>query len=145
MKNRYAYGNVALLYGARDPESLLYPRELDRWREHPELQVRITVDRADANWAGDVGVVTNGFAKVDFEPANTIVMVCGPEIMIRLTVLALRDLGVPLAQIYASLERNMKCAIGLCGHCQFGPEFVCKDGPVFPVSRVMDNLMQREI
>lgn len=145
LKHRERYGQIALVYGARNPQDLLFRRELDMWRGMKDLQVRVTVDYADSDWTGDVGLATNGLSKVEFDENNTVAMVCGPEIMIRLIALALQSRGLPLDRIYLSLERNMKCAVGMCGHCQFGPEFVCKDGPVFPFARVVDNMMRREI
>jgi len=142
---RERYGRVALLYGARHPDELLYRRELDAWRSAPELQVRVTVDRAAQDWIGDVGVVTKLLSKVKYDPVDTVAMICGPEVMIRFTAAALENYGVPRERIYVSLERNMKCAVGWCGHCQFGPHFVCRDGPVFSFDRVGGMLGQREI
>lgn len=136
LAHRQLFGRVALLYGARTPADLLYRRQLDRWRRLPELQVRVTVDRAEADWEGDVGVVGKLIEKVRFDPHETLAMICGPEVMIRFTALALKDHGIDPDRVFVSLERNMKCAIGHCGHCQFGPAFVCKDGPVFRYASV---------
>jgi len=145
LKERERYGRVALLYGARTPDDLLYRRELDAWRRTPDLQIRVTVDRASHDWIGDVGIVTKLLPKVRVDPVDTLAMICGPELMIRITAAALEDIGVPTERIFVSLERNMKCAIGLCGHCQFGPHFVCKDGPIFRFDRIRDILELREI
>jgi len=145
LKERAHYGRVALIYGARHPEDLLYRSELEAWRRLPELQVRVTVDHAASDWIGDVGVVTQMLPKVRFDPLDTVAMICGPEAMLRFTAAALESAGVGPERIYASLERNMKCAVGMCGHCQFGPNFVCKDGPVFRFDRVADILKMREI
>lgn len=145
LRQREAYGRVALLYGARTPDDLLYRRELDSWRRTPNLQVRVTLSRAGPDWVGDVGYVTGLLPKVRFTPADTIAMVCGPEPMIRSTALALEAIGLTPAQIFVSLERNMKCATGFCGHCQFGPHFICKDGPVFRYDRVRGLMAMREI
>ncbi len=145
MRERERYGRVALLYGARSPDSLLYRRELDAWRRAPELQVRVTVDDAGSDWVGDVGVVTKLLPKIRIDPAETIAMICGPEVMIRFTAAALEHMGIETERIFVSLERNMKCAIGSCGHCQFGPHFVCKDGPIFRFGQVRDILGFREI
>ncbi len=145
LRHREAYGRVALLYGARTPGDLLYRRELDTWRRTPNLQVRVTVDRAGPDWVGDVGYVTGLLPKVRFTPVDTLAMVCGPEPMIRSTALALEAVGVTATQTFVSLERNMKCAIGFCGHCQFGPHFICKDGPVFRYDRVRDLMTIREL
>jgi NAD(P)H-flavin reductase len=95
------------------------------------MEVNVTVDHADPDWRGHVGVVTRLISRADFDPLHTIAMVCGPEIMMRFSIMTLRDAGVTEQAIYISMERNMKCALGFCGHCQFGPVFVCKDGPVF--------------
>jgi NAD(P)H-flavin reductase len=145
VRAREHYGRVALLYGARSPKDLLFRRELDAWRRTPDLQVRVTVDRAGQDWIGDVGVVTKLLPKIRFDPVDTVAMICGPEVMIRLTAAALEDLGVASERIFVSLERNMKCAIGSCGHCQFGPHFLCKDGPIFGLDRIEGLLRRREI
>jgi len=128
-------GKVVLLYGVRTPEDMLYRRELERWRS-AGLQIYVTVDRATGSWLGHVGVVTALIPRAPFDPVNSVAMVCGPEVMMRYTVLELQKRGVSERNIFLSMERNMKCAIGFCGHCQFGPEFICKDGPVFRYDRV---------
>ena len=145
LAHRQLFGRVALLYGARTPADLLYRRQLDRWRRLPELQVRVTVDRAEADWEGDVGVVGKLIEKVRFDPHETLAMICGPEVMIRFTALALKDHGIDPDRVFVSLERNMKCAIGHCGHCQFGPAFVCKHGPVFRYASVETMMAIREL
>ncbi len=145
LAQRESYGRIALLYGARNPADLLYHKELERWRRVPDFQVRVTVDHAGREWLGDVGVVTRLLPKIRLDPADTVVMLCGPEIMIRFSTLALLDMGMSTKQLYVSMERNMKCAIGSCGHCQFGPHFICKDGPVFRYDRVEALLKQDEI
>lgn len=145
LKHRETYGRVALLYGARTRDDLLYRPELDTWRRTPNFQVRVTLDRAGRDWVGDVGYVTGLLPKVRFDPADTIAMICGPEAMIRSTALALLDIGVAATQIFISLERNMKCAVGFCGRCQLGSHFICKDGPVYRYDRVQDLLAIREL
>ncbi|HVB73007.1 MAG TPA: FAD/NAD(P)-binding protein [Ktedonobacteraceae bacterium] len=142
---RAQYGKIALLYGARTPSDILYRHELERWRAHLDLDVYITVDHGDTSWRGSVGVVTQLIRRAAFDPRNTLAMVCGPEIMMRFTASELEKHGAPVEQIYVSMERNMKCAVGLCGHCQYGPHFVCKDGPVFQYSRVQHLLVKAEI
>jgi NAD(P)H-flavin reductase len=142
---RNYYGKVVLLYGTRTPADILFRRELQRWHSRFDLEVHVTVDRAMGNWKGNVGVVTTLIPHAPFDPHSTIAMVCGPEVMMRFTVQELEKRGVALENIYLSLERNMKCAIGLCGHCQFGPTFICKDGPVFRYDRVQPLLAVREI
>jgi NAD(P)H-flavin reductase len=145
MSHRDHYGRVALLYGARTPSDILYRRELERWRAHFDLDVFVTVDRATDSWRGSVGVVTRLIPRAAIAPSNSIALVCGPEIMMRYSAAELLKLGVAPEAIFVSMERNMKCAIGLCGHCQYGSHFVCKDGPVFPYARVQDLLTTWEI
>jgi NAD(P)H-flavin reductase len=145
LANRARYGHVAILYGTRSPAEILFRSELERWRRRLDVQLMVTVDHADADWRGDVGVVPTLLSRASFDPDNTIAMVCGPEVMMRFTANGLLGAGVPVEQIYLSMERNMKCAIGLCGHCQFGPSFVCKDGPVMRYDRIADILSVREI
>jgi len=129
LAHRERYGRIALLVGARTPADLLYPREYPTWRA-AGVQVLVTVDRADAGWGGHVGLVTTLLGRTGFTPDGTVAFVCGPELMMRFTARALGDLGVPAAAVRVSLERNMRCGIALCGHCQLGPLLVCRDGPV---------------
>ncbi len=145
LAERRQYGRVALLYGARTPEDMLYKRELEQLRARRDLEVGITVDRATNAWRGKVGVVTTLIPQAHFDPHETIALVCGPEVMMRFTVQALQKRGVASEQIYLSMERNMKCAIGFCGHCQYGPHFICKDGPIFSYSRIADWFARREV
>ena len=142
--NRDSYRAVSLLYGARSPDEVLYPSELQRWRE-AGVNVATSVDSAPSGWEGRVGLVTTLIPEAGFEGARTAAMVCGPEVMMRFVFTALQDRGVPLDSIYVSLERNMKCAVGHCGHCQLAHRFVCKDGPVFPVGRIRSLLGVREL
>ena len=136
LAHRENYRQVVLLYGARSPEDILYRRELERWRSKLDLEVRVTVDRAGGEWRGTVGVVPMLVRRAGFDPSNATAMVCGPEVMIRFTVRELESRGMEGRHIYLSMERNMKCAIGFCGHCQYGHTFVCKDGPVFRFDRI---------
>ncbi|HOD65254.1 MAG TPA: FAD/NAD(P)-binding protein [candidate division Zixibacteria bacterium] len=145
LKHRKRYGKVILLYGARTPDDVLYPKMLAQWGARPEIEVLTTVDRGMGQWTGNVGVVTTLVPKVTFDAANCLAMACGPEVMMRFTALALSKRGLADEQIYVSMERNMKCGIGLCGHCQTGSLFVCKDGPVFRLDRVKPLFTQREI
>lgn len=124
---------------------MLYRRELKRWRGRLDLDVYVTVDHATNEWHGSVGVVTKLIPRASFDPSKTIAFVCGPEIMMRFTAAGLEARGVTAEQIYVSMERNMKCAIGFCGHCQYQPYFVCRDGPVFQYSRVQHLLTKGEI
>lgn len=145
LRHRSHYGQVAILYGARSPEEFIFARQLEQWRAQPDIQVLVTVDCADALWNGNVGVVTDLIDSVQFDPDECLAMVCGPDIMFRFTAQALQDRGVAVEQIYFSMERNMKCAIGSCGHCQFGPHFICKDGPVFSMAEIDSLFTVREI
>ncbi len=145
LANRDKYGKVVLLYGTRMPEDILFRKDLERWRSRFDLDLHVTVDRATGPWRGNVGVVTNLITRAPFDPHNTVAMICGPEIMMRFTVIELERRGVDHSQIYLSMERNMKCGIGLCGHCQMGPRFVCKDGPVYRCDRIRDVFSKREM
>ncbi len=145
LAHREAYGNLELIYGARTPQDILYYRELEGWRGRFDTRVHVTVDSAPADWRGRVGVVTKIIAEARFDPPNTVALVCGPGIMMRFTVQELVNRGVSQDNIFVSLERNMQCGLGLCGHCQLGPLFICKDGPVFPFSRVKRWFELREV
>lgn len=139
--NRNRYGRLVLLYGARTPNDILYRKEIERWRGRFDVDVLITVDRSTGNWRGHVGVVTQLIPRAPFDPYHAAAFVCGPEIMMKYTIEALVKRGLPSDDVYVSMERNMKCAVGFCGHCQYGPKFVCKDGPVFrydDVKRLFD-------
>lgn len=145
LHRRNEFGKVYVLYGTRSPDDILYRRELERWRSRFDLEVSITVDRATGSWRGNVGVVTTLIAKAPFDPQKTIAMVCGPEVMMRFTVQELARRGVDMKEVFISMERNMKCGIGVCGHCQHGPFFICKDGPVISYDRIKNLLAVREI
>ena len=142
---RDAYGRVSLLLGARTPKDFLYARELEPWRRNFRFDVQCTVDAAGPDWTGHAGFVTALVSRTALDPARTAAMICGPEIMMKKTAAELMRRGVSAAGIYISMERNMKCALGFCGHCQFGPEFICKDGPVFAYSRLEPFLNVREL
>jgi NAD(P)H-flavin reductase len=141
---RAAYGRIFLLVGARTPEDLLFDDELRRWQKHGDLSVLVTVDRASTGWKGRVGVVPALLSEVH-ELENAMAFVCGPEVMMRYTVRELGRRGLPDQHLYLSMERNMKCAAGFCGHCQFGPSFICKDGPVLRYDRIRSLFWLREI
>lgn len=138
LHNRNKYGKVVLLYGTRTPEDMLYRKQLEKWRSRFDLETYLTVDRATGSWRGNVGVVTTLIGRAPFDPLHCVAMVCGPEIMMRYTVLELLKRGVTEDKTYISMERNMKCGIGMCGHCQLGPSFVCKDGPVYRFDSMRD-------
>jgi len=145
LQEREKYGRVWLLYGARNPAEILYSEELHTWRSQFDLEVRLTLDRGDEHWRGAVGVVTTLIPRLALDPSCTLAMVCGPEIMMRFVAQALETEGLKQEQIYVSLERNMHCGIGLCGHCQLGPDFICKNGPVFRYDQVAKILTLREV
>lgn len=130
MHHRQEFGRIVLLYGARTPNDLQFTGEYKSW-ENAGIETMITVDRGDESWSGQVGVVPMLFYRLRMDPRNTFVLTCGPEIMIRFVVFEALARRVPSNRIFVSLERNMKCGLGMCGHCQLGPYFVCKDGPVF--------------
>lgn len=145
MANRERFGRVVVLYGARTPEDILFKKELERWRGRFDMDVSVTVDRATGKWSGNVGVVTKLVARGGFDPLHTTAFVCGPEVMMRYVAMELEKKGVAASNVWLSMERNMKCGCGLCGHCQWGPHFVCKDGPVFRYDRVVDMFSVREL
>jgi len=130
IRHRHDFGRVVLLYGARTPRDLQFQREFAEW-EKGGIETMITVDRADESWQGLVGVVPILFYHLRVDPRKSVVLTCGPEIMIRFVVFEALARRIPSNRIYVSLERNMRCGLGMCGHCQLGPYFVCKDGPVF--------------
>jgi sulfhydrogenase subunit gamma (sulfur reductase) len=136
-RRRKQYGAVKILHGVKTPHDLLYRERFDAWRRHPDTEVLLTSDQPDKTWHYRVGVVTELFEQVTIDPARTLVLMCGPEIMMRFGVPILMQRGIPANAIYSSLERHMECGIGLCGHCQLGPFFLCKDGPVMRYDRVM--------
>ncbi len=136
LSNRNQFGNITLVIGSRDPLALLYPYEYERWRQCG-LDVQVTVDRASETWRGNIGMVTSLLDRLSItRPASTLLMTCGPEVMMWYTIQGAMSRGLNPQSLYVSLERNMNCAIGLCGHCQFGAQFICKDGPVFRYDRV---------
>ena len=136
LAQRQAFDSVSVLYGARSPGDLLYRNELEEWRGRLDTDVDVTVDAAGSGWHGNVGVVTRLIGRARFDPARTIALVCGPEVMMWFTVRGLREHGMAPERIYVSAERNMLCGIGTCGHCQLGPFFLCADGPVLSWDRV---------
>jgi NAD(P)H-flavin reductase len=144
ISNRTRYARVALLVGTRTPDILIYRGEIERWRKRG-IDVKVTVDAAPPGWQGSVGPVTTLIPRTEFDPARTVAFIVGPEIMMRFTVQALAAQGIPLTRLYISMERNMKCAAGFCGHCQLGPAFICKDGPVFPYSHLKPWLDIRNV
>jgi NAD(P)H-flavin reductase len=145
LRNRNEYGRLVVLYGTRSPRELLYRKELAAWARNRETQVLVTVDYGGLGWRGHVGVVTTLFKYARLQPATSIAMVCGPEIMMRFVTRELETQGLSRDNIYLSMERNMKCAVGFCGHCQYGPHFICKDGPVFRYEQIRKLLEKYEL
>lgn len=130
LNNRDRYASVRLLYGARSPDTLLYASEYPAWID-AGMEIQTTVDRAAAGWTGPVGVVPQLQSRLrPWAPERTAMICCGPEVMIRFAVRAALARGLNDRQIWVSMERNMQCAVGLCGHCQLGPQMICKTGPV---------------
>jgi anaerobic sulfite reductase subunit B len=145
LRRRGEYGEVSLLYGSRTPADLLYAKELQRLRGRFDLQVDVTVDSAEGGWQGKVGVVPKLVAGGRFDPEQAIAFVCGPEIMMRFAADALLERGVPAERIYVSMERNMRCGVGHCGHCQLGPTLICRDGPVYRYDELRSLMAVREL
>ena len=144
LARRERYGRVLLLYGGRSPTQLLYPGELDAWAARG-LEDAVTVDSAGPEWLGHVGVVPRLIRRAAFDANSAVALVCGPEVMMRFAAAALAERGVPAVRTYASMERNMQCGIGLCGHCQLGPTLICRDGPVYRWDALAPWLAIREL
>jgi NAD(P)H-flavin reductase len=130
ISDRSRYGRVLLLVGARTPDIILYRKEIETWRKRG-VDVRMAVDAAAPGWRETVGPITTLIPRAEFDPSRAVAFIVGPEIMMRFVVQALVQRGIPGDRLFISMERNMKCAVGFCGHCQLGPTFICKDGPVF--------------
>ena len=136
VENSNDYGRIAILYGARQPDQILFAGDLKKWGRRKGIHVEVTVDHCSPDWHGHVGVVTQLLAPFDFSDGQATAFVCGPELMMRFVSLELEVQGITREQIWLSMERNMKCAMGWCGHCQYGPSFICKDGPVYSLDRL---------
>ncbi len=145
LHNREKYGRLVILYGARSPRDLLYRKELAAWARQRETQVLVTVDYGGLSWRGNVGVVTTLFKYVRLQPAHSLAFACGPEIMMRFVARDLETHGLARENICLSMERNMKCAVGFCGHCRYGRHFICKDGPIFSYDRMRPLLERYEL
>lgn len=144
LAERAAFGRVSVAYGARTPDARVFAREAAAWGRKG-IRFEATVDAGGPDWKASVGPVTALVPRLVAEPLRTVAFVCGPEIMMRFATSALRAAGVRSEDVFVSMERNMKCAIGLCGHCQLGPDFVCRDGPVFPLARAARYFEVREL
>jgi len=143
-RNRDRYGRMTILYGARNPADLLYDKEVAGWQQ-PRTHLRTIVDHGDLAWRGRIGVITELLAEASFDPLETIALMCGPEVMMRFAERELSRRGMPRENIFISLERNMKCALGFCGHCMMAGSFMCKDGPVFRLSDIAPFFGVREL
>jgi len=144
-ENRDSYGRVLILIGARTSDDLLYPEQIQEWRGRFDVDLQVTLDTATGGWRGRVGVVTTLIPHAEFDADQAVAMVVGPEIMMRFTAAGLVDRGMSPSRVYVSLERNMKCGIGLCGHCQVGSKFVCRDGAVFGYDEAEALIQVREV
>jgi sulfhydrogenase subunit gamma (sulfur reductase) len=136
MDHRAMFGRVVILYGARHPSELLFRDELEEWKERKDVELHLTVDRADENWRGNVGVITTLFPQIQVHARNTVAITCGPPVMYRFVLMELQSLGIPEGNIWLSLERRMKCGVGKCGHCQMNHIYTCLEGPVFSFSEI---------
>ncbi|SFI76398.1 NAD(P)H-flavin reductase [Amycolatopsis sacchari] len=145
LADRASYRHVVLVAGARTPREFLYRHQLNAWAWHEDIDVCRTVDVPGPGWAGGVGFVTEPLAALDLEPAGTTALLCGPEPMMRFCARTLQGRGVAARDIQVSLERNMKCGAGQCGHCQLGPLLVCRDGPVVTYDVAGPLLKVREL
>jgi len=135
-ENRSRFGNVVVIYAARSPGLFLYRDELENWERRKDLDLHLTVDRAEEDWQRRVGVVPDILKEIAPSPDNAYAVVCGPPIMIKFTLPVLRELGFPPERIVLSLEMKMKCGIGMCGRCNIGNQYVCKDGPIFTLAQL---------
>ncbi|MEI8018974.1 MAG: FAD/NAD(P)-binding protein [Schlesneria sp.] len=145
MNHREQFGKIWLILGARTSEGLLYPTEYAAWQER-DIEVMLTVDRATAGWNGHVGVVTQLIDRLQLpHPERTHLVTCGPEVMMKYAAMSGLRLGIDARRTWVSMERNMQCAAGLCGHCQLGPEFICKDGPVVRYDRIRPYLFVEQL
>ena len=145
LRNRERVRRLILLYGCRTPDDRVFAEELDAWDADDAVDAIVTVDNATPDWSGPVGVVTNLLRRVRVKAEQTLVMVCGPKMLNRAAVWKFLELHVPPSQVYLALERNMNCGFGLCGHCQLGGKFVCRDGPVFAYPEIAEAFTVEEL
>lgn len=135
-QRREEFGRLNIVQGVKHTADFIWKDRYDKWREMPDTKVLLAADVGEALWPWHVGPVTNLFDQLEFNPDNTAVMMCGPEGMMRVVCDHMLDHRVPAEQLFLSMERNMQCAIGHCGHCQYGSKFICKDGPVFSYDKI---------
>jgi len=138
LDERQSFGRVIILYGARDPSELLFKDELAKWEARDDVELHVTVDRADESWTGNVGVITTLFPKITVTPRSTVAVTVGPPVMYRFVLMELLGKGIQDGRIFLSLERRMKCGLGKCGHCQINNVYVCQKGPVFSYAQLKE-------
>ena len=138
MARRNQYRNLKILQGVKHSDDYIFRKQYAKWQQMPQTEIHIAADAAGPKWPWSVGFVTDMIQSLKLDPKNTVAMMCGPEMMMRTAVNALVKLGLAEQQIFLSMERNMECGIGHCGHCQYGGLFVCKDGPVFAYPEIKE-------
>jgi len=138
LEHRADYGDITMIYGARNPDLFIYKDELVEWEKRPDMKLHLTIDKEVKGWDKEVGFVPSVTERIAPAAADTEVVVCGPPIMIKFTLPVLVKLGFQDKYVYTSLERRMKCGIGKCGHCNIGPQYVCIDGPVFSLAELKE-------
>lgn len=144
-RRREDYGPIKIVHGVKAPKDLILHRQFEAWRNYPDTEVHLTADHSHGRWKHKVGLVTHLLTDLKLDAPNTLVMMCGPEVMMHFAIKELIWKGISSDRIYLSLERNMKCALGFCGHCQFGPQFICKDGPVLRYDRIQHFFRIKEV
>jgi len=133
------YKKIVVKYGAKTPQDIIYKDEIESWRKRaPHIDIEITVDHGDETWDGNVGIVTTILKAGAVDVANAAAIVCGPPVMMKFVTFKLLELGFKDSAVYLSMEKNMSCGIGKCGHCRIGPYYACKDGPVFTYDKLKD-------
>jgi len=138
MRRRERFGMVNIVQGVKHSSDFIWRERYDQWRSAPNTNVLVAADAGDAIWPWHIGPVTGLFDRLEFDSENVIVMMCGPEGMMRVVIHYMLEQGLSECDIWLSMERNMQCAVGHCGHCQYGDKFICKDGPVFCYEQVKD-------
>jgi sulfhydrogenase subunit gamma (sulfur reductase) len=138
LEHRADFAGVSILYGATAPQNFTYQEDIKTWQERPDIDLTLTIDRECDGWQCDVGMVPAILEKMNPDPADTIAITCGPPIMIKFALMSFRKLGFTDEQIFTTLEKRMKCGIGICGRCNVGPKYVCVDGPVFSLAELKE-------
>jgi NAD(P)H-flavin reductase len=138
LERREQYGNLSILQGVKHSDDFIFRKQYAIWQKSPHTAIHIAADQAGPKWPWSVGYVTDMIEKIKLDSENTVAMMCGPEMMMNTAVKVLNKKGIPEHHIYLSMERNMECGIGQCGHCQYGGFFICKDGPIFAYSEIKE-------